>query len=421
MILLKTAWNDFRKNSIVNIFIILQVAVSLIITAVMISAISVRSQYYTPFRDILTSNGIFIKFSSSPNYDSSQMNIYDYLDNDDILQECPDADHIYACHSMFGSIDSFHNGESFTLQSYDDEFIKRYQPELTDGRWLTSDIESNQIEIVVSENDYGVKVGDVLSLTGINYPNSTSFTGKVVGIFQDDSKIIGGGLYDYGNSDMNFNSIYYPFNHTIENQIFVLASYSAIQNITNHFVLLFDTDYVVQPIISSVILTYPDNVSKEQIEADKENLLQYGWANAISLDELNQNSIAYLLEKAEIFLPIIIILFILASVSSISSSALIVRKNLKNYSLYYISGLQWKNCSLVNLLYSIISLTIAVVVGFAVLFILPHTRLNDIVKIIWSPYIIGAFVVLIILQLLISMIMPLIIIGKNTPKQILTK
>jgi len=421
MILLKTAWNDFRKNSIVNIFIILQVAVSLIITAVMISAISVRSQYYTPFRDILTSNGIFIKFSSSPNYDSSQMNIYDYLDNDDILQECPDADHIYACHSMFGSIDSFHNGESFTLQSYDDEFIKRYQPELTDGRWLTSDIESNQIEIVVSENDYGVKVGDVLSLTGINYPNSTSFTGKVVGIFQDDSKIIGGGLYDYGNSDMNFNSIYYPFNHTIENQIFVLASYSAIQNITNHFVLLFDTDYVVQPIISSVILTYPDNVSKEQIEADKEKLLQYGWANAISLDELNQNSIAYLLEKAEIFLPIIIILFILASVSSISSSALIVRKNLKNYSLYYISGLQWKNCSLVNLLYSIISLTIAVVVGFAVLFILPHTRLNDIVKIIWSPYIIGAFVVLIILQLLISMIMPLIIIGKNTPKQILTK
>lgn len=421
MILLKTAWNDFRKNSIVNIFIILQVAVSLIITAVMISAISVRSQYYTPFRDILTSNGIFIKFSSSPNYDSSQMNIYDYLDNDDILQECPDADHIYACHSMFGSIDSFHNGESFTLQSYDDEFIKRYQPELTDGRWLTSDIESNQIEIVVSENDYGVKVGDVLSLTGINYPNSTSFTGKVVGIFQDDSKIIGGGLYDYGNSDMNFNSIYYPFNHTIENQIFVLASYSAIQNITNHFVLLFDTDYVVQPIISSVILTYPDNVSKEQIEADKEKLLQYGWANAISLDELNQNSIAYLLEKAEIFLPIIIILFILASVSSISSSALIVRKNLKNYSLYYISGLQWKNCSLVNLLYSIISLTIAVAVGFAVLFILPHTRLNDIVKIIWSPYIIGVFVVLIILQLLISMIMPLIIIGKNTPKQILTK
>ena len=421
MILLKTAWNDFRKNSIVNIFIILQVAVSLIITAVMISAISVRSQYYTPFRDILTSNGIFIKFSSSPNYDSSQMNIYDYLDNDDILQECPDADHIYACHSMFGSIDSFHYGESFTLQSYDDEFIKRYQPELTDGRWLTSDIESNQIEIVVSENDYGVKVGDVLSLTGINYPNSTSFTGKVVGIFQDDSKIIGGGLYDYGNSDMNFNSIYYPFNHTIENQIFVLASYSAIQNITNHFVLLFDTDYVVQPIISSVILTYPDNVSKEQIEADKEKLLQYGWANAISLDELNQNSIAYLLEKAEIFLPIIIILFILASVSSISSSALIVRKNLKNYALYYISGLQWGHCSFVNLLHSIISLAIATIVGVVALLIIPHTKFAYMVNIIWSPYIFEAFAAMIILQLLISMIMPLIIIGKNTPKQILTK
>lgn len=134
-----------------------------------------------------------------------------------------------------------------------------------------------------------------------------------------------------------------------------------------------------------------------------------------------KNATAYLWEKAEIFLPIVIILFILASVSSISSSALIVRKSLKNYALYYIIGLQWKHCSLVNLLYSIISLAIAAVAGLAVLIILPHTRLGDMVNIIWSSYIIGAFAILIILQLLISMIMPLIIIGKNTPKQILTK
>lgn len=421
MILLKTAWNDFRKNIVMNFFIILQVAVSLVITAVMISTISIRSQYYTPFKDLFTSNGIFLKFTSSPNFDSSQMNIYDYLDKQDILDECPNADHVYSCYNIFGYVDSFDNGENYFLQSYDDEWIEKYQPELAEGRWLTSETDLNQIEIVVSENDYGVNIGDVLSFTGLNYPDEVSFTGKVVGIFKDNAKIMGGNIYDNGNLEMDFNSVYYPFNHEIEGQIAILASHTAIQNITSDFELMFDTDYVIQPIISSMIITYPDNVSLEQIEADKDNLLQYGSANSITLDELNDNSISYLLEKAEMFFPIIIILFILASVSSISSSALITRKNLKNYALYYVNGLQWKHCSIVNLLHSIISLALSAAAALAVLFVIPHIAFVDSVKIIWSWYIIIAFAILILLQLIVSMIMPVIIIGKSTPKEILTK
>lgn len=421
MILLKTAWNEFRKNIVMNIFIVLQVAVSLVITAVMISTISIRSQYYTPFKDIFTSNGMFLKFTSSPNFDTSQMNIYDFLDNDDILSECPDAENIYSCYNLFGYIDSFNSGESYMFQSYDNEWIKRYEPEMAEGRWLTSSVSSNQIEVVVSENDYGVNVGDVLSFTAFNYPEEVKFTGKVVGVFKDNAKVIGGYLYDYGSADMNFNSLYYPFNHQIEGQIAILASHTAIQNITNDSELMFDTDYAVQPISSSVIITYPDDVSSEQIEADKEKLLQYGYANAVTLDELNDNSIEYLLEKAEMFFPIIIILFILASVSSISSSALIARKNLKNYALYYVSGLQWKHCSAVNLLHSIISLILSVFSALVVLLIIPHTGFADTIRIIWSWYIIMAFAILILLQLIISMIMPLIIIGRSTPKQILTK
>ena len=421
MIYFKTAWNDFKKNIVMNLFIILQVAVSLVITAVMISTISIRSQYYTPFKELFTSNGIFLKFTSSPNYDTTQMLLYDYLDNEDILHECSNADNVYSCYNIFGQINSLNNGECHQFQSYDDEFIEKYQPEFLQGRWLTTESTSNQIELVVSENDYGITVGDVLSLTGYNFPEEVNFTGKVVGVFKDNAKIVGGNLYDYGSTDMNFNNLYYPFNHEIEGQMFILASDTAIQNITSDIELQFDTDYVVQPITSSVIITYPDNISKEQIEADKEKLLQYGIANAITLDELNDNSKTYLMKEAEMFFPIIIILFILASVSSISGSALITRKNLKNYALYYVSGLQWKHCSIVNLLHSVISLIISVITGLIALFVIPYTSLANNVKIIWSWHIAAAFLVLILLQLIISMIMPIIIIGRSTPKQILTK
>lgn len=421
MILFKTALHNLKKNIVMNLFIILQIAVSLVITAIMISSILIRAQYYTPIRDIITSNGLFLKYTSLPNYDTTQMNIYDYLDSDDIRKECPDADHVYACHTLFGEIKDFKDGENLSFQSYEDEFLNRYQPELSEGRWLTTTCESNQIELVVSENDYGVKVGDTISFRAWNYPEGVDFTGKVVGIFKDNAKIIGGYLYDDGSTKMNHNSLYYPFNHKIEDQIMILASYTAVKNITSNFQLQFDTDYVVQPIISSVIITYPDSVSPNQIKEDQEKLLQYGYANTESLDQLNKNSVSYLLEKTAIFLPIVIILFMLASVSTISSSALIVRKSLRNYAIYYINGLQWKQCCLGNLIYAAALLVISVILGLGLLLVIPFTVLSESVKIIWSPYIILAFILIIVMQLIISMIMPMIIIGRSTPKQILTR
>lgn len=419
MILFKTAWNDFKKNIIMNIFIIVQVTVCLVLTAVMVSTISIRSQYYTPFKDLLTSNGIFLKFTSFPNYDQTQMNIFDFLDNDAILKECPDADNVYSCYNLFGQIDSFDPGESHMFQTYDDAWIERYQPEMTEGKWLSDSVSSDQIEVVVSENDYGIDVGDEISFTAYNFPESVVFTGKVVGKFKDNAKIIGWHLYNYGSTDMNFNNLYYPFNHQIEGQIAVLASHTAIQNIGKDVKLQFDVDPAVQPIWSNVIITYPDDVSKEQIELDKNKLLQYGYANAVSLDEMDRNSKDYIMKEANMFLPIIVLLLVLAAVSVISSSALIARKSLNNYALYYVCGLQWKHCSVVNLLHSLISTVTSVILGLAVLIMIPH--FTDSVQIIWSKYIVLSFTALILLQLMISMIMPMIIIGKNTPKQILTR
>lgn len=139
------------------------------------------------------------------------------------------------------------------------------------------------------------------------------------------------------------------------------------------------------------------------------------------IDELNQNSIAYLLEKAEIFLPIIIILFILASVSSISSSALIVRKKSK------------KLCPILYQRITVGTLFLCQSVAFyhfpchsyyrrvVALLTIPHTKFAYMVKYHLESIYLRCFAAMIILQLLISMIMPLIIIGKNTPKQILTK
>ena len=67
MILFKTAWNIFRKNIIMNLFTVLQMVAVLVMTAVMVSSICIRYQYYTPFEDYFESNGIFVKFDAYAN------------------------------------------------------------------------------------------------------------------------------------------------------------------------------------------------------------------------------------------------------------------------------------------------------------------------------------------------------------------
>jgi hypothetical protein len=394
----------------------------------MVSTISIRSQYYTPFKDIISSKGTFFQCTSGLNYDPNSMQIFDYLTNEDILKICPDAENVYSCHNFFGEI-NFGKGEGetetdigYAFQSYDDLWIEKYQPEMKEGRWLTNSVDSNQIEVVVSENDYDVNVGDTITFTAYNYPDGVTFTAKVVGIFEDNSKVMGINVYDYNEgNNMNFNNLYYPFNHEIENQIAILASYSAINSITADFDLEFETDYVVQPIISNLIITYPDDESDEQIEADKQKILQYGYANTVSLEEMKSNSRDYIMEKANMFIPIIIILILLVIISVISSSSLVARKNLNNYAVYYVCGLQWKNCLLVSLFNSLITIIFSTVIAILFLISIPYTSFADNIRIIWSNYIVISFIALIVIQLFISMLMPTIIIGKNTPKQILTR
>jgi hypothetical protein len=417
MIFLKTAWNNFRKNVLMNIFIILQVTICLIVTAVMVSTISIRSQYYTPFQNEISSKGLFLKYSTSPNFDPNKMEVQDFLGDEEILEVCPDAENVYSCHNLFGQIEIDGN---YNFQSYDDFWIEKYQPEMKAGRWLTSSVESNQIEIVVSENDYGIDVGDVITFEGYNYPEGVSFTGKVVGVFADDAKMIGGYLY-YSSENMDFNSLYYPFNHEVEGQMAILASQTAIQSITADVDLELDVDYVVQPITSNVLITYPEGESEAQIEADKQTLLQYGYADVVSLEEMKANSKAYILEEAELFFPIILVLILLVLISVISSSALTARKNLNNYAVYYVCGLQWKNCLLVSFFHSLITIVLSLFLSLLVLLLIPYTSFAESIRIIWSNYIVVSFIVLIFIQLFISMLMPTIVIGKNTPKQILTR
>lgn len=417
MILFKTAWNIFRKNIIMNLFTVLQMVAVLVMTAVMVSSICIRYQYYTPFEDYFESNGIFVKFDAYANLNPGTGAFTEMINNEEILNELEYADDVLACHGVMSYYDK-NPDYTFLSFSYDDAIIESFTPELQEGRWLKTGDKTSVIEAVISQNTYDWQVGDLIEIYFPNFPNAIPVSVQIVGMLKENTKIPGG--YIANVDEMDFNDFYYPYSYEIEQMPVLLFSYSALRNIETGIPR--DTEYdVIQALRSSVIITYPDDISDDIVEQDINKILQYGGGYAVTLEELYDNSVRYLYRQMYNLLPIIIVLFILVSVSSISSSALSTRRRLKDYSIYYINGLQWKHCTLINFIQSIMTSIIAGIIAVVILLGIQTTTFQNGFKIIWNPYLFAAIGVLILLYLIISMIMPIIIIGKNTPKQILTK
>lgn len=433
MILFKSACKNIGHNFFIHAVIVLQMIATIVVTMIMVSSILIRYQYYTPFKEYFQSKGFYCIFSDFANGDLenwyaytqdtvSENEQYDYfmesidkiyMDGGEMQKYFDDAESIAACHTVLAyPADEDQNCRSI---SYSDSIIENYTPALSDGQWLHTSADATELEVVVSENDYGWKVGDTIPILYAQYPNGFSTTVKVVGILKDDVKIPGASARDGSDT---FQLFYETYSYEIEEEPLMIFSSDSIEKLTE---VWGDDRKILQAVKGSAIITFPEDVTTEELDDIQRQLASFGCAFSISLQDMNANSMAYLYAQVYNLLPIIIVLMILTIVSSISSSALSTKKRLKDYSIYYICGLRWRQCVFINMIESAALAVISVILSCAWLALSQFTALSDYVKIIWNPISIASLLCIVILYILMSMLMPILIIGKNTPKQILTK
>ena len=407
---IRTAVNTIKKNITMNIITTLQISAVFVITVIMVSAVCVRYRCYTPFRDYFEGNGLFCIFSVEA-YTGNIDKVYDVIeDTNELMSYLHGPEKIVACHHLSAYAEV--NDQICDIQglSYDDEIIDRYEPELEYGRWISTDKEADMIEAVVSENDYGWNVGDIIQIVMLNTETSVKRDVKIVGILKENTKIPG--LFSARIGTDTYNLFYYPYSYEYEGKPLLLFSYSQLAGLENA---------PLQGIYQSNLIRYDDSVSAEEIEQDQRLMSTMGCVFSTDLKELDKNSKDYLHRHIYDLLPIIIVLLILVVVSSISSSALSTRKRLRDYAIYYVTGLQWRQCILINLLQSVIIIISAFILSIVCVAVLRYTNLSDMFYISWNKYILFSFAGITVFYIIISMIMPLIMIFNVTPKQILTK
>lgn len=413
--LLKTALRNLRRNPVMNIICLVQLIAVLLITAVMVSAMSVRYRTYEPVRDILESNGFYCAYSEAHGaLKPGGVNMKDTIYSAEELKSYTKADSVIKIRTA-SALPCGINGEEFDKflydpaipLFYDDELMSRYKPELKSGRWVSEN--SDELEIVIPEGLYGAKIGDTVNFEVVQLHTFSQITARVVGILKDGAEILGRERSRLEAND-TYRLMYEPYYIAVEeghNPVF-LASESAMARLYPDVELYMDTVFYLY-----------DNLTEEDASQALHDVAQLNSFYTVPLDKMNANSKAYLREQLLQLLPIAVVLLILVIVSAISVSAISARQRLGDYAKFYLLGLRWKQCAAVNFLQSLIVSASALVISAVLLAVAMLTPLSESIMIIINPWLVLSVMTIIALYLVFSMIMPLLMIGTTTPKQLL--
>lgn len=406
--LLKTAMKTMRRNISMNILSILQMTAALLIASVMVSAICIRYQTYTPFQDYFEGHGLFCKFTT-PAHDGDLYDMSTRIESSEALLSYLSASSALTAHELILTVDDgSENGAMPKAISYDDEIIRRYQPSLQDGRWLST--EAEEIEIVISENAYGWKVGDIIPFAVGGDDQMLLLEGRVVGVLRDNAEVFGLFRSRNDESDEIYRLLYDSYSFGIEGKPLMLFSYSTLERLEPS---------PLQSIYSSVLLSYPNDTSSETMKKDQQTLNRLGCVMSIDLQTMDVNSKHYLYYEMYRLLPIVAVLMVLVLVSSISSSALSTRRRLRDYAIFYLNGLQWKQCMVVNLLQAFLTGAAAVLLTICGVAVVRFSTLSDTFRILWNGWVVVVLAGMLLVYLLLSMLMPVMMLYSTTPARIL--
>ena len=396
--MIKYSMKLLRRNLLTNIFIALQIAVTLLMIILSVSSVMSKIEYYLPLRKVLSSEGMCLFASGS--YIDDLSNYYSY---NDIINISDNIEEIYSTETTdFLMIPNTENEDEahpgFVV--YNKNMYDLYKPQMQEGKWL-SDIkgDKNYISAVVSYSSK-YNVGDTIEV--YDYIDEIYYPLKIVGKTAQKAKFI-------TNSSINefakdFRDLY--------------------GNIEGNMIFIRHDDIELTPISVSpqgiIFIKYKDGLSDEEADAIKGELFKMGGFLNLS-DELNKKSIEYLSEDIMLILPICICVFIISLICTVASSAIAAKCNMKTFLITYICGARWRSNSLISLINSVITSLAGVVLAAAAYIVISKTGIAEYFCLEFTKYEFLFCLPVLLINIILPVILPLWIISKQTPKELITE
>lgn len=411
---------EFQRSIYVNIFVIIQLAVTLILTVAIVSSVVSRSRFYKPFEDVLSKDGMVMKMSATY---GDNLGVTELVHMKGITNVCA----IYNMDGMYDTIGIFYEeGEEVVREiscwpaALNDEYVERLSPEMAQGKWLseTDYHDKSKIYGVITENRF-IGVGDTVQVKDTYYdendvnfenPLQKEFDVEVIGVIRNGEKIPDVMSSSSLIADFDFRNLYYDYlvERDVEPVLFV--PYSQIEG----------TEATASVLRGYAIFNFDENLSEKERQDVIETIKQYRGIPEGENKEINERSVSYIRSQMTKLMPLLICAFILVVVSCVSICALSVSRNLRIYGIYYVCGSKWNNCLLINLVNNLITSLLAVFLAVISINVIKLAGLLKNTVFEFGLWQLVFCVGLIALNLIISMMIPVILMRRNTPKEILT-
>ena len=380
-------------------------AVLVLIVSICFAAMS-RYDLYSPFADLFRGDGYAINYQGP------------YMYAKDFRESVKGARVLDVCWLNFTPEDSdpYSNGEMYATLAYDDELIDRFAPRLSEGVWLNGTEHSYQKDkmipaVVPPDSPYSI--GDRI----ISPDNMTEWDENYEPTrIEDLCFIVVGKLED------NASVFSYPYHYDKFTDHRDLYGVYNSEFVDSDVFLIRERDicdiYGFDAPITGIQLVDCSGMSDEEYRETGGILKRTAGSAVVSFEELNSGSMDYIFSEMQTVFPIALCIFILTVISSISISAIYTKRHLRTYAIFYICGARWRSCALRSLRSGLITCGASVLLTAAVLVIGKLTFMKDtVIGFGLIPLAVCAGVLIVYLAL--SMIMPLLIIGKTEPREIL--
>lgn len=400
----KNSTKSSSKFGIMKIFEIIQLTIVLSIAVCIVSAIISRYQYYTPFEKYLNQKGYLV------------------LSDSYLLYENEFYDHVSPAESIVNVTAGVQNGDVYLSGvAYSDEFIDAYAPLMDEGVWLSNVTETydstGYVPAVITFCDGKYSIGDIIENEVImgydedgNPTKVINARYKIVGITKDNVYIPSKFLNEKSGTNIRFNNhldFYELYDNDFDSSTYIFVKKSDEKALYGAYSLVYGTQ-----------LLFCDDMSDAEYKEFGEKLENMRDIYATPLSEIKKNSLDYIYEQMYTLFPIALCIFILTVISTVSISAIYTKRQLRNYAIFYICGAKWRSCALKSLKNSLVTCGVSCVLSAVLLYVGKLTFLKETV-ITFGIWHLAICLGVIILYLALSMIMPLAIIGKTQPREIL--
>lgn len=423
--MIKYGFKEFVRNIYSNIFIAVQLAVSFLIAAAAVSSVLSRTEMYTPVKEFFSDSiGFFIcDVTDSPKLDAELENL------EEISEVIGGYDTSLYFSPSSPDLSQGLSDDRKSVNALSDDYINAYSPEMKSGMWLSqAKAQNGKIPAVITEND-SYKTGDTITVAHKqvvremspdeeNYDPDNPYLYEyvenkveIVGVVADKASLLGFSENDFlltstnQNNSPDFRDLYTTVNR-YENIMMVVPK-SEIEN--TGCKIYYDGD---------LIITLKDDVSEQRYQELEFYLRDFG--RVFRLDEFRKNSMIYINGQLVKLVPMLICIIILVVVSSVSASALSVKNRLRDYGIFYICGSGWTSCILIGLVGNILTTVLGAVLAVCATNIMTARGVleNTVIE-FGKPHFLCCLLIA-ALNIVISLIIPLIIMKRNTPKDILT-